>query len=696
MKQHANTCPQNASILILNPLIKQTTQTQTHPNNKQTQRTHRQELYKHQYAIARWAYLQGVIDVEIFNEPDLDSCLPLAPAKWTEMFTLRAGALRDAYADYLSGAVAPSILASAFARRTCVCLLCLFCCGFARVVFKAMSVTDTAFQCKPPLLIIKHRYGGDPTRYFGQPTVQSRFTKFPYSAGVTDPTGRCHMDLYSYHAYDKSGTSLATDLAGLQSDIATDAPAGFDIAVTEHNAHTGSNWNTIATSADSPDEASRLGAQIAAISRTSRSRGYIFKMTATPSSSGNGVAKVRVFFIWKSDRFCTLTITMSQPKPNRKTPFTPLKQPQRQNGINWADIVKAPFHHSSPTLSADATRLLLSVVQGARSIVNVNTSPALPTTAFAVAVSATGEANAAEYVLAIVNDATTGFTATLDATAWAPAGVDADVIVTQASATARAEVVAVVRLPGNAPLPRAFVQSFPANSVTVLRVPAAARTRVDVAPTFDTYVQAGTSSATTFGTSTTLLASTSTTTTQSGTNVALLALTPPAGSGANTKAAVLSLALAAATPSAYTGQLQALCLSSARWSGTNVAWNDLVTLNTLTLPGTSTPIDTVAENFVVWPAATTAADPATMVLAGGLALPPSTLAGTTVRLDVTECVRVFNGAPFGVALYRPFRNAATTNTAPIAVDDLAGGSVYSFYSADAADAAVRPVFSVWA
>lgn len=376
-----------------------------------------------------------------------------------------------------------------------------------------------------------------------------------------------------------------------------------------------------------------------------------------------------------------------------------------QNGINWADLVKAPYSHSSPTLSADTARLLLGALQGGRSIVRVDSTPALPSTAYAVAVSGAADDDPAAFTLAIVNDGAVGFTAALDATAWAPADIDADVIVTQASATARAEVVAVVRLPsagasggaGSAATPsRTVVQSFPAYSTTVLRVPSAARTRVDAPASFDTYVQAGTSSKLTFGASPTLLVSTSKTTAQSSTNLALIAVSPPAGAGAaTTKAAVLSLTTAAPTLSAYTGQLQALCISTARWAGNEASWTSLVSRGTLRLPSTSSAIDTVGENFVVWPAATTAADPPSTILAGGLALPPSTPAGTKVRLDVGECVRAFNGAPFGVALYRPFRNAATSNTAPIAADDLAGGTVYSFHSLEASDAAVRPTLSVW-
>ena len=49
------------------------------------------ELYKHQYALARWAWLRGITDLEFFNEPDLDGCLAAAPSKWLEMHVLRTG-----------------------------------------------------------------------------------------------------------------------------------------------------------------------------------------------------------------------------------------------------------------------------------------------------------------------------------------------------------------------------------------------------------------------------------------------------------------------------------------------------------------------------------------------------------------------------------------------------------------------------
>ncbi len=55
------------------------------------------ELYKHQYAISRWAFVRNIVDIEFFNEPDLTTCYPALPQKWLEIYTLRTGAILDAF-----------------------------------------------------------------------------------------------------------------------------------------------------------------------------------------------------------------------------------------------------------------------------------------------------------------------------------------------------------------------------------------------------------------------------------------------------------------------------------------------------------------------------------------------------------------------------------------------------------------------
>jgi hypothetical protein len=89
------------------------------------------ELYKHQHALATWAYKRGITKFEFWNEPDLSaSCI--TNVTWLEQLTLRPMAIRDAYsdanADVAAGVFAceqtakcplqPNIIASAFAQAS--------------------------------------------------------------------------------------------------------------------------------------------------------------------------------------------------------------------------------------------------------------------------------------------------------------------------------------------------------------------------------------------------------------------------------------------------------------------------------------------------------------------------------------------------------------------------------------------------
>ena len=77
------------------------------------------------------------------------------------------------------------------------------------------------------------------------------------------------------------------------------------------------------------------------------------------------------------------------------------------------------------------------------------------------------------------------------------------------------------------------------------------------------------------------------------------------------------------------------------------------------------------------------------MLAGHVTVLAGAAAGTVRHVELTQCLRRYGSASFGVLLLRPFRNDAAPNTAPIAADDLAGGFVAAFHSREAASTSVR-------
>lgn len=249
----------------------------------------RWELYKHSYAMAVWARNKGIKMIEFYNEPDLSLGACLDFERYIDYYTIRSLSIQNAYEDINNSdpanSVQVSVLASAFARIT---------------------------------------YGGNTTRYLGDVSVQLRNNLFGQTGKNISWT---NMHMYSYHTYGKTGSEIFNDFNTIQASINADSSFANEIPaiITEHNAHTSSDWDTLTTTPDDPKEASRLVSQIMNLVLAKMHSHYVFKFSITPSfSASREIAK---------------------------------------NGIHWGEIYSSPFNLLDTTLSAEGFRLVTKMKQ---------------------------------------------------------------------------------------------------------------------------------------------------------------------------------------------------------------------------------------------------------------------------------------------------------------------------------------------
>ena len=263
----------------------------------------RWNLYKHKYALAVWAYKNGVRFLEDWNEPDLNpttstSCVTVA--NWPEFVITMGTAVGNAFTD-MNSDVAQGYRSCPSAFGSCPV-----------TVQRVMS----AFAADP--------WSGTPA--LGNPSLWNNNVTFPYYLGVQNASWD-NFDAFSVHSYGKTGQQLYQYGKELNSGV----PSSMPVHITEHQAHTNSAWNSIATTGDTYLEASRLASQI--IWTTSIAvNTWIFKFSMLTSTNG-GVTK---------------------------------------SGLHWGDITTSPYPIGDTTLSAEAARLVISSMAGNLTLENVS------------------------------------------------------------------------------------------------------------------------------------------------------------------------------------------------------------------------------------------------------------------------------------------------------------------------------------
>ena len=590
----------------------------------------RWELYKQQYVVSRWTWTRGITRVEFWNEPDLIAttttrgAVCMAPARWLEQYTLRSGAIQEAYADLNADAAA--------GRVACPV-------GFGAACPLAPVVTASGFA--------RRTFGGDATQFFGEPTIQAERTRYPASSGVQNASWS-NLQAYSYHSYGKDGAALASDALGLAATVAAARTAGaLPLAVTEHAAKTSSTWNGDGTTAEDASMASRLAAQLIALSKAGID-GYTFKFSATPSASG-GVVK---------------------------------------SGLHWGENGAAPWSVGDTTASAEAARLVISAMAGGRTLYGCDAGSTRPC---AVAVDApAGTPLALTLLLSNDRNASFSFATSLAALA-SQAGLQlldgATAVVNELSTAGyRAEVSAMLPLTAASGFALTLPAALPPFAVVSITVPLGSATQIALPPADAVSLFAGTCVAAACGAGApTLPVATAIGTVHDATSVAMLRFDLSGRGTARAAAAVLELTVASAAADSILTVVALTGAAADAWSSGTLTWR--AASWALVDPG-SKAVASVGANFVRLSAGTAAIAGHVTVRAGE--------AGALKRVDVTDAVRSLggNGGAVTFLIARRFRNNAYAgNTAPaggIAADTLSGGAAVAFHGAAATDATMRP------
>jgi hypothetical protein len=557
----------------------------------------------------------------------------MAPARWLEQYTLRSQAIQEAYADLNADAAAGRVAcAAALLPNSPPCPL-------------APVVTVGAFA--------RRTFGGDDTLYFGAPTVRNEHTRFPPAANVSGGVSWSNLGAYSYHSYGKEGKLLATETAELAA-LVNAARAGGEAAplrvgITEHAAMTASSWNADASTSDDYYQASRLASQLLYTGSYGLDS-YVFKFSATPSSSG-GVVK---------------------------------------SGLHWGDNSVAPYAVGDTTTSGEAARMIAAAMAGR------DGGGALPllgcTTSSGSSLRPCGAvADARVLTLLLVNDKDTGLavSASLAPLADAAGLTDGAVAIVNelSSAGYYGEVSALLTLSAasNFALPAAL--PLPPWGVLSITLPRGAQVVTALPPSADASLFAGAKKLQSFGAAATLPVGTSATSVHDTTSVAFLRFDMAAIADA-VSAVLLELTVAAVAPTNSLLSVIAVSNASAWADEASLTWASAAAA--LSDPG-STAVNAVARNFVRLDAGS-GAD-----IAAHITVRPSDL-GAVKRVEVTRYAVAQPGV-VGFLIARRFRNNAYTgNTAPsggIAADSLNGGAAVAFHSKEAADAARRPLLRVF-
>jgi hypothetical protein len=140
------------------------------------------------------------------------------------------------------------------------------------------------------------------------------------------------MQSYSFHSYGKTGNQLAASYLSLVKAVNN---SKIPVIVTEHNTRTSNNYDSVATTPDSPNEASRLTSQILWLIQSGIRSDYVFKFTISPSLTNAFV---------------------------------------KRTGLHWCESTTAPYHLSDTTLAAEGIRLLSKTILANIYKVNADTT----------------------------------------------------------------------------------------------------------------------------------------------------------------------------------------------------------------------------------------------------------------------------------------------------------------------------------
>jgi len=211
----------------------------------------RWEIYKYAYMVAYWGYTRGVTRFEIYNEPELITCI--TPNIWLDQMTIRSTAIRDAFNDYnddFNGDIAPIVFVAPFARF-----------GYPNGL--------------------------------NQLSAQNRYRQFPPDL---PPSTQSLWDVVSYHDYGRSGGAMLEAVQTYGFNMASESGgAPIPVCVSEFNSHIARDWDNLggAVTTDVPLESTRIASEALGIMASGALEMYAFKFSTTASSGfpNSGIVK---------------------------------------------------------------------------------------------------------------------------------------------------------------------------------------------------------------------------------------------------------------------------------------------------------------------------------------------------------------------------------------------------------------------
>jgi hypothetical protein len=597
----------------------------------------RWELYKHQYALSVWSYNRGIYVFEFWNEPDLNAAC-INATTWPEHVVIRPLAIRNAYAD-MNADVANGVLACPQYFSSCP--------------VTNLNIMASAYS--------QGSWNG--TGIFAEQSALNRNLQFPAYLGVKN-TSVSNYDSFSFHSYGKTGQQL--EQAG--NFFASEIPFYHNpvqIYVTEHQCHTNGDWNALASNSDVYFEAAMLANQIQWLSYASYN-GYVFKADWSPSANG-GVTK---------------------------------------SGVMTAENNMAPYPVGDVTLSGEAVAMTSKHLFGAKNLLTCALNYTTyqggfgkclvvkdPTVVHIIFVN-----NAPQNTAAGVVDQTVGVTGT-DLTVvynWGGLGVSTSsyaILHELSSSGYMGEISAVVPTSS-----QTLTHFLPAFGIARVAVPVNAQTARTLTASDDSYVTAGTASATAHGSETALKVGTSITTDHSTTYAAIVRfpLTGYETYAQYANAAILQLTTQATTTAFMNLTVYGIAsANAATFSEGTATWSSMSSFALNATANMATQVTAIGQNFVT--------NVGTLIdVVGHITVRP-TDAGVVKMVNVTHYVNQAGRAgatDVAFIIVRKFRTSGIcTNIAydpgsahpctngnhagATAPDNLNGGASVSFYSKEA-------------
>ncbi len=595
----------------------------------------RWELYKHQYALAVWSYKRGIHVFEFWNEPDLNAAC-IDATSWPEHLVIRPLAIRNAYTD-MNADVASGVLACPQYFPSCP--------------VTNLNIMASAYS--------QGSWNG--TGIFAEQSALNRNLQFPAYLGVKN-TSVLNYDSFSFHSYGKTGQQLEQ----AANFFATEIPFYHNpvqIYVTEHQCHTNGAWNALASNSDVYFEAAMLANQIQWLSYASFN-GYVFKADWSPSANG-GVTK---------------------------------------SGVMTAENNMAPYPVGDVTLSGEAVAMTSKHLFGAKNLLTCALNYTTYQGGFGKCLVVQDPAvvhiifvnNAPQNTAAA--DQTVGVTGT-DLTVvynWGGLGVSTSsyaILHELSSVGYMGEISAVVPTSS-----QTLTHFLPAFGIARVAVPMNAQTARTLTASDDSYVAAGTASATNHGIETVLKVGTSITTDHSTTYAAIVRF-PLTGYDIYAQyanAAILQLTTQATTTAFMNLTVYGIAAANAAtFSEGTATWSSVSSFALNTSANMVHQITTIGQNFVT--------SLGTLIdVVGHITVRPTDV-GVVKMVNVTHYVNQAGRAgatDVAFIIVRKFRTSGIcTNTAydpgsahpcangnhagATAPDNLNGGASVSFYSKEA-------------